>query len=814
MTFRIDERQNEGVITWVGEWPFAARAHFIRSNEYDTFIRELRRYVRGEVPGRSFLISGHRGTGKTSLVRQAVEDLTRTIIDTSFQAARHVRNRDADRMLDEQRPLLVKLYGPGVLDPAKSAPPTNGAAPTAFDPTTAALEQITIALYRALAAEFGRSFANHARDTIYQAGEAALGRAQVADNLELAGQFTLELDNIPQPATLRDFYRRLDRIEAGVLWPYKIGQELRDAGLNDRGIREIVALATAAQAFEVCSGDVEAKRKSTETNARENSVETKGEATLKDVVNKVLGLAVGVGVGVLSDASVGTTAAAGLGLATAVLSTLTLSWSSKRSAKSERTLDYTFIRRRDKQSLERDLPLVIQRVREAGLAPVFVLDELDKVDDPSTAIANLIKRLKHLTTDFGCFCFLTDRDYYEHVLRKVQKEAFPVEHTFFSHMLFILPHPDKFLDYIRDITRADSVGTGTGIGTPIDETARSIFGLFVLHRSKLNMAEVLREIAEQCHADGILRPSEGDLRSPEYMLVASIQLAIGYLLKRDAMRRRVEAEPRFMQWAIDALYMLSRAWERQDERVELDRHGIVKCLLERSGKLGPHDDPDAAEQMLLEAGMGLIDLNIIERNVVLLADLLSNSAQLKSELSNAGHGELAELIPPYNLIKPFGEDGREYEFLYDIYGENVEVREQLKGAPGGLLKELVDRILARLESLQAFETVLAGENLSLADLIALQVLPSTINPTELLQARDRLTDATKRDVPYEQLSKDLSLVESIVIFLGQCGSRLATLFRLSLQVAADARHTTADDLVLRPAMEAVARFVDLRDFFQ
>src|SRR6266404_1051452 len=192
MTFTLNEREDEGAVRWAGEWPFPARAHFIKSKAYDTLQRELTRYVKGEVPGRSSLIAGHREAGKTSLVRQVVEDLNRAIIDKAVEAAK-AKDGDKGRMFDQQRPLLVKLHGPSLLAPVKQAEPAakkpvatkraaakpspkvtieiksteepaaehadaEKPAPAASDVTVTALEQITVALYRALAAEFGRSF--------------------------------------------------------------------------------------------------------------------------------------------------------------------------------------------------------------------------------------------------------------------------------------------------------------------------------------------------------------------------------------------------------------------------------------------------------------------------------------------------------------------------------------------------------------------------------------------------------------------------------------------------------------------------------
>ena len=810
MAFRINDREKQGTIEWIGEWPFPARAQFIKSNAYDTFLRELERYVRGEVQGRSFLISGHRGAGKTSLVRRAVEELNYSVIDNACRVTR-TQGPDAERMLDQRRPLLVRLHGPSLVESEK---PPDVAGTTGKQRPTGPLVLITIALYRALAAEYSRSYTNHARDKIYQAHSPNGNRQSAVDYLELAGQFALELDNFPQPSTLRDLYRRLDRVGAGILWPFRIGEALQKAHLNDRGVREIVALATAAQAFAICTAEVKKTETGKDSKERQDSIEFKGEATLKDVANKLLGIAAGVGVGVLTSGPLGSTAAAALGLATGAFSVLTLNWSSKRSATSERKLDYTFIIEPDKQSLERDLPLVIERVRDAGLAPVFVLDELDKVDT-AVAIAGLVDRLKHLTTDYGCFCFLTDRQYYVDLIRKVEKKAFPVEHTYFSLQLFILQHPDAFLEFLQEITQPEP---STLMFTAADVAARSIFGLFVLHRSELNMVKVLREIAGLCRPDGTLKLSTADLQRSEYVLAASIQLAIGLILKGDAMRQRVFDDPSFMQWAVDALYILSRSWERKSSRVKLDRASIVHCLLQRSGKEDTEisADPTEAERMLLEIGIGGRDLDIIDQQVERLADLLCDSTRLKHELAESQQAELAELVPATNLMKRVNA-GREFEFLYDMYGQEVAVAEALKTTPvvAGLPPNLRDRVGAAVQFLDDFKAALRLNDIQIADLIELPVLPATADPVELDAAHLRLSSAALNGQTYPRLSEDLALLSPLMTFVGQIGPRLATLFRLALQVAADARTNSGEPLPgLKPVIEAIARYVDLRSYFQ
>jgi hypothetical protein len=41
--FQIREREGDGAVEWIAEWPFPARPHFIASSAYENLRRELRR---------------------------------------------------------------------------------------------------------------------------------------------------------------------------------------------------------------------------------------------------------------------------------------------------------------------------------------------------------------------------------------------------------------------------------------------------------------------------------------------------------------------------------------------------------------------------------------------------------------------------------------------------------------------------------------------------------------------------------------------------------------------------------------------------
>src|ERR1041385_8409227 len=65
---------------------------------YRSLLGSILRYGRREIMGRSVLISGHRGSGKTTMVRWAVQQAQKALDNT-----------------EHARPLLVPLHGPDLL---------------------------------------------------------------------------------------------------------------------------------------------------------------------------------------------------------------------------------------------------------------------------------------------------------------------------------------------------------------------------------------------------------------------------------------------------------------------------------------------------------------------------------------------------------------------------------------------------------------------------------------------------------------------------------------------------------------------------
>jgi hypothetical protein len=749
-----------------GEWYFPARPIFMQSAASEIFRRELAAYVRGDVLGRSFLIAAHRGVGKTSLVLRAVADLQRAAI-------RDVAKFDAANMPpagEARRPLLVKLTGSALLPPAPAEAAGANPAETASATAESALAQITIALYRALARETAESFTLHAREFALRA--AATGQKQT-DLPEVAAQLTLDLDLAPELAGLRDFWNRLRKLKDGVLWP----RQISNAGRTDRGFREIVALATANQAFRECAGQVSSTKGAKDSLQQEQTVEGGIKIDVKDAVNKLWSLLAGALVGgalLKGQSSIGgTAAAAAAGAATAIVTSAAFGWSASRTRKNERSADYTFIVNHSLATLERDLPVVIDRIRETGLSPVFLIDELDKVDDG--CIKDIIGRLKSLTTDYGFFCFLTDRAYYDGIEQKLRREAFPVEHTFFSQRLLIMYRPEELACYVRQLWSIDG-------SQPQEVQAAWIVTCVVLHRARLNSMDIRREIARICTSDGSLRLQASEIcTQAEYLLTMTVQLALEHVLRSSDIRRRMRDDDAFAQLALDVLYMISRAW-RDGVRtadgflVTIDEDNVRADLIRRRCVPGT---PAEARQTLSRT-VGDDDIRVLTAKAKRLATFLTSfesiyAAILGEEMfkalpspapaapaANVTDSERAKVATLLSLLRGIpgastgllAETDKEgvFRFLFDQYGVEIPAVSD------------AERLRIAKDAVAFFDELvlaLGGVNLGIGALVTAAILPASIVEATLARTAAALRTIKSADDLAGVAASDLAQITGL-----------------------------------------------------
>jgi hypothetical protein len=187
---------------------------------------------------------------------------------------------------------------------------------------------------------------------------------------------------------------------------------------------------------------------------------------VKGIVDAALPLLVGGAAGV----GVGATAGAGLqavvaGIVAALGAVAVVKLSTKRTTTQSRVENFIFDL--SLATLDRILPVCIERLWRAGLAPMFVVDELDKVDDLPKRMRDVVHHLKKLVAESAFFCFLADRQYFEDMLDQTSNRAYPQEYTYYSHRLFVAFQAGDFADYLEQKLQivpapADTASASTG----------------------------------------------------------------------------------------------------------------------------------------------------------------------------------------------------------------------------------------------------------------------------------------------------------------------------------------------------------------
>jgi hypothetical protein len=716
------------------------------SYAYNVILRELDEYSRGYVGGRSFLIAGHRGSGKTTLVHKAIQDLAR-------------RYREE---IQPYRLLTVPLHGPSLLNEAISEqrvennsqskgesddPPENGGSQEAVKDETKiqehVLRQITIALYRALANEMSRAF----RERILA------GNPTGVRSSELPAQMQLELDSIPDPVLLRDLWERAGLLEKGVLFSESIDP--------DQGAREILALATAAQAFRVVSGQLgetvskksDAQLKQEGSTAKRDSEESGSSslfspAQVKELINLFIGVLAGafVGLGALSETNAFVAGAAAI-LTTLLTSfglNVTTSWSRTRVASKQ----YTFIREYSVATLSRELPVLVQRLRDAKIAPVFVIDELDKLLIPHTEIGYLVAYLKHFVTERTFTCFLTDRDYFEYLENLSLTKPYPKEHTYFTHRIFVLYKPNDLRNYLKEMVQDGS--------SPFLSDFE-LLTFVLLHQARMHPFDMRREFSKLIQHEVIQIPEY--IRSDYgFRYSIMIQVAIEIILAEYDLEHRLNQDPNFGQFAYDALYFPSRSWAKGEALLDISKLAFEKYLAERLGS----------------------DLNTAKKKND------DRGGENRTTEQVTGGGVALEQNAALGISSVEGKnDGEDERVNFTVTGNDVSFLHEKVRELVGLLSS-PDQIVTRLSQTDLSLSLAAPSDLVSAIPLPLRVEGEILQDLRLLEMIDQNTYRWRFDhygrplareelsIEEAQLKTDIELVQDFEGFIKEFSSSLIT----------------------------------------
>ncbi len=534
---------------------------------------ELTRYCRGELHGRSFLIAGHRGSGKTTLVADALDKVLR------------LSRRSDEGLL---RPLPIFLHGPSLFESDADESPPESQRPAAQ--ANAALKQIILGIHRAVVKEFGRAYRARLVTSEFAArvpvsperadrfGSAAAAEARPSDGrqrsqadrvafAELAAQFEIELAEDPSAARLREFWEMAEALQCGVLFD----------GVTriDQGSRELVALNGMCNAHQRISGEISAQDTTArgEENVSETSSghEARGAELAKPLASVIAGAAVAGGAAAGAH-SLGLALAAGLG--SALVSSMFFKSTRTHTAKSGRQVDTTFIPDLSLRTLDRILPTLLQRLRDAGLAPVLVIDELDKVRGLPDRLVGMIHFLKKLVAENVFTCFLTDRGYLEHLRMQGRDSAYGRAYSYFSHPLLITWQPADFAGYLDKVLVVERGAAGAPGAPAADDSYQSstilmdgdtvdleVLKWVLRHRSQMHALALTREIASMRGDANRVQIAPGVVRSEyTYRIDLTFQVAIELQLAQPHVRSWLRQRPDMSQTLLDAMYFPSRQW--------------------------------------------------------------------------------------------------------------------------------------------------------------------------------------------------------------------------------------------------------------
>src|SRR5262249_15704729 len=140
-------------------------------------------------------------------------------------------------------------------------------------------KNLVINLYQTAAEEVANAY----RDQMRHKGSEAL---------EFAAQLRISLDGAPSAGTLRYFWQRANALPLGVLFP-DLPADMRRP---DQGSTEIVAIATAAEAYRSCTGNVTRKQEAGQSAGDKQEMKTDVSAKGKELLQPLISLASGVAV--------------------------------------------------------------------------------------------------------------------------------------------------------------------------------------------------------------------------------------------------------------------------------------------------------------------------------------------------------------------------------------------------------------------------------------------------------------------------------------------------------------------------------------
>ncbi|MEM9453415.1 MAG: hypothetical protein AAGF11_04500 [Myxococcota bacterium] len=252
-----------------------------------------------------------------------------------------------------------------------------------------------------------------------------------------------------------------------------------------------------------------------------------------------------------------------------------LSFSSRLTRRQSRQDERAYTLKADVESLIHRIPRLLQGLRKVGLHPVFVVDELDKVDPE--LVTYLVDNLKTQVTEQSFFCFLTD------VGSATAEEQGAgdnqqLEYRHFWDRIYLFQTTAALHGYLQ-VFLAEEQAEGD-----VQHEAVAMLRHILLLRSEHHTLRLHREL-DRALREGLLAridsDAEGFVDDPAMRLRLRFALATEWAMAELA--AEISNDPQRMQIAKDVLYRPWRSWKHNEERCPLTRLEIYQEVREASG---------------------------------------------------------------------------------------------------------------------------------------------------------------------------------------------------------------------------------------
>ncbi len=523
-----------------GEHDVGRPVFYADSAAREQLARALSRYVRREVSGSSYLLAADPGAGKTTTTEWVVQQLYVECMAPGSEFKGH-------------RPLLVRLYGPN-LAPVRDPLPEGEQEPVRrYPPVLQLLRDMAVSLFEAVLAEIERTI------RLQLLPEQKL----TSNHFELFLQLRHEMRRGPVLADLVAYWNRLGWGEHGAF----------SREPTHRGAAEVAVLQDLSEARLAVVSEAEDKRGSNALSEAERTREqtVRPADLLKTSTAIIAGAAASAGLVFQGDwilaGIAGPLITAGVGAG--------LTFTNRSTRRQQRTDERAYTLKADVESLIHRLPRLLQGLRSIGLHPVFVVDELDKVDPE--LVTYLVNNLKTQVTEQSFFCFLTDGASTQAEDRDARQTQQVAYHHFWDR-LYLFQTTPALHGYLQMFFAENDAE---------DDTLRGAVAMLrhiVLLRAEHHTLRLHRAL-DRARRQGLFARVEED---PEgFVGDPSMQIRLRFALVTEWAMAELAAEtandPQRLQIAKDVLYRPWRSWRGNEARCTLTRLEIYREVREATG---------------------------------------------------------------------------------------------------------------------------------------------------------------------------------------------------------------------------------------